>query len=229
MLLAIDTATRFISLALHDGQSILMEQTWQSDNQHTIQLAPAIAQLFNLCDTTPANLTALAVGIGPGSYTGLRIGVAMAKGMAGVHNLPLVGMSSLDILAYSQPQYQANSGLVAVVQAGRGRVIVNSYRWKKGHWASHTDPRLITWEALIETLDGTAIITGEVNPYGRELLDKAIADGKPISIASPPYRLRRAGFLAEYAWEQLRLTEDKSDFHPTKLIPLYLKDESNTP
>ncbi len=226
MLLAIDTATRYISIALHNGDFVLMEQTWQSDNQHTVQLAPAIAQLFHLCETSPADLTALAVSIGPGSYTGLRIGVALAKGMAGAHQLPLVGMSTLDLLAYSHAQHQANTGLVAVVQAGRGRVIVNSYRWKKGHWQSHANARLMTWEALIDTLDGAAIITGEINAYGREILDKAIADGKQISLSTPATRLRRAGFLADYAWEQLRHTEDKSVFNSAQLAPLYMQDES---
>jgi len=228
MILAIDTATRFISIALHDGHTILMEQTWQSDNLHTEQLAPAIQQLFQFTETSPDQLTAIGVSIGPGSYTGLRIGVAMAKGMCAVHNLPLIGMSTLDLLAYSHTQHQANTGLVAIVAAGRGRVIVNSYRWKKGHWQSHSDPRLMTWEKLIETIDGTAVITGEINSHGHEIIETAIASGKPISIASPAIRVRRASYLAHYAWEQFRATENKSVFHPTKLIPLYMQDE-NTP
>lgn len=226
MILAIDTATRFISIALHDGHTLLMEQTWQSDNLHTEQLAPAIQQLFRFTETSPDQLSAIGVSIGPGSYTGLRIGVAMAKGMCAIHTLPLIGMSTLDLLAYSHTQHPAHTGLVAIVAAGRGRVIVNSYRWKKGTWQSHSEPRLMTWEKLIETLDGAAVITGEINPHGREILEGAIASGKSISIASPATRARRAGFLADYAWEQFRATEDKSVFEPNQLIPIYMQDET---
>lgn len=228
MLLAIDTATRFISIALHDGQTILMEQTWQSDNQHTTQLAPAIQQLFELCGVTPDQLTALAVCIGPGSYTGLRIGVAMAKGMCAARELPLVGMSTLDLLAYSYTQHPANTGLVTVVAAGRGRIIVNSYRWRKGEWHSHNAPRIMTWDALIETLDGNAVITGEINTHGQTVLQTAIDAGKPIQIAQPALRLRRAGFLADYAWHQLRTSQDPSIFHPAKLLPIYIQEEGTT-
>lgn len=225
MLLAIDTATRFISIALHDGQTILMEQTWQSDNQHTSQLAPAIHHLLDICEVKPDQLAALAVSIGPGSYTGLRIGVAMAKGMCAVHQLPLIGMTTLDLLAYSHAQHSANTGLVAVVAAGRGRVIVNSYRWRKGEWHSHSTPRIMTWENLIETLDGNAVITGEINAHGQTVLQTAINSGKPIQIAQPAIRARRAGYLADYAWEKLRTTEDKSVFHPNLVVPLYIQDE----
>ena len=93
-LLAIDTATQFISLALHDGQQMLAEQTWFSENHHTVELAPAVRMLLESARLTAADLTALAVSIGPGSYTGLRIGVALAKGIAGARRLPLVGMSA---------------------------------------------------------------------------------------------------------------------------------------
>lgn len=225
MLLAIDTATRFISLALHDGDTVLMEQTWQSDNQHTVQLAPAVANILDTCQTTAEALLAVAVTIGPGSYTGLRIGVAMAKGLCATNALPLVGMTTLDLLAYAQP-HQSNTGLVTVVQAGRGRIIVNSYRWKRGRWQSHAEPRLMTWDALMETIDGAALISGEVNDIGREAIAQAIANGKTIGIASPAHRLRRAGFLAEYAWETLRATDDVTLFSPDKLLPIYLQDET---
>lgn len=225
MLLAIDTATRFISIALHDGQTILMEQTWQSDNQHTSQLAPAIHHLFDMCEIKPDQLTALAVSIGPGSYTGLRIGVAMAKGMCAVHERPLIGMTTLDLLAYSHAQHPANTGLVAVVAAGRGRVIVNSYRWRKGEWHSHSTPRIMTWENLIDTLDGNAVITGEINVHGQTVLQTAIDSGKPIQIAQPAIRARRAGYLADYAWQKLHTAEDKSVFHPAQVVPLYIQDE----
>ena len=121
MLLAIDTATRIMSLALHDGDTLLAEQSWNTRNRHTVELAPAVLNMLNSLEMSVADLAGLGVSIGPGSYTGLRIGVAFAKGLAAAHRLPLVGVTTLDTLAAAQPHHQSGMGLIAVVQAGRGR------------------------------------------------------------------------------------------------------------
>lgn len=228
MLLALDTATRQISLALHNGQRLIAEMTWESDNNHTVQLAPAVQRLLATQEIDMAELTALAVSVGPGSYTGLRIGVALAKGIAGARGLPLVGMSTLNILAAGQPYTQSGTGLITVVQAGRGRIIVQTHKWRKGGWASRSEPQLMTWEELIASVDGPATVTGDIDAAGFEALKAA--QGRetpvPISIASGAHRLRRAGFMAEYAWEQLRSAgSDQSAFAPGRLIPVYVKTE----
>ena len=93
MLLALDTATRNISLALHDGQAVLAEQTWRSAQHPTAELAPQVALLLLRAGLQPAGLQAVAVAIGPGSYTGLRIGLGLAKGLALAQAIPLVGVS----------------------------------------------------------------------------------------------------------------------------------------
>lgn len=226
MLLAIDTATRVMSLALHDGKNLLAEQTWHTPNRHTIELTPAVQNMLRAGDVSADQLTGLAVCTGPGSYTGLRIGVAMAKGMAAVKSLPLVGMTTLDILAVGQPYLQSGTGLIAVVQAGRGRIIINTYRWRKGHWASHAEPRLMDWETLMGSIDGPAQITGELDEVGHEAIAQAQAKDVPVTVAPPAYRLRRAGFLAEFAWEKLREAgDDLSQFVPARLLPVYIKSD----
>lgn len=229
MLLAIDTSTRQLSLALHDGHSLIAEHTWVSNNNHTIQLAPAIQEIFERTETSITNLTALAVAIGPGSYTGLRIGVAMAKGIALTHRLPLVGLTSLDVLAAGQPYYQSGAGLIATVQAGRGRIIVNTYRWRKSQWQTHTEPRIMTWQELIDSIDGKAFITGEIDEKGYELINALEGDEetRTITIVPGAGRLRRAGFMAEMALEQLNEAEDLSQFEPELVLPIYLKSESS--
>ena len=104
MLLAIDTATRLISLALHDGQTVAAESTWQTDQYHTAELAPQAALLLRRAGVEPSQLQAMAVAIGPGSYTGLRIGLGFAKGLALAQGVPLVGVPTLDGLMRAQPQ-----------------------------------------------------------------------------------------------------------------------------
>src|SRR5690606_36938319 len=110
-----------------------------------------------------------------------------------------------DILAAAQPQFQNSSGLIAVVQAGRGRIIVNTYRWRKGEWVSRAEPRLMDWETLLNNVDGPAYITGELNQAGIDAITEAQQKEVPVSIAPPAHRLRRAGFLAGYAWEKLKV------------------------
>jgi len=83
VLLAIDTSTTWISLALYDGVSVQYEVTWRSQHHHTVELAPAIHQLFKRTGSSGADLTGIAIAIGPGSFTSLRIGLAAAKGLSG--------------------------------------------------------------------------------------------------------------------------------------------------
>jgi tRNA threonylcarbamoyladenosine biosynthesis protein TsaB len=230
MLLAIDTATRSISIGLYDGVEILAESTWQSLNHHTEQLAPAVYHMMDRGEYEMSDLRSLAVSIGPGSYTGLRIGIALAKGFATAMKLPLVGVTTLDTLAASQPYYQSGTGLVVAVQAGRGRVIVRSYRWQKGQWTSRTEPRIVRWESLSEHIDGPAFVTGEIGEEGMEALQTAKASGVPLSIAPAAHRVRRAGYLAQVAWDRLTASEKPSEeYHATKLMPIYLQTEETQP
>ncbi|GAB4527202.1 MAG: tRNA (adenosine(37)-N6)-threonylcarbamoyltransferase complex dimerization subunit type 1 TsaB [Anaerolineae bacterium] len=228
MLLAIDTATKVMSIALHNGQTLLSEQSWYTENRHSIELSPAVAAMLRVCAITVKDLSAVAVSIGPGSYTGLRIGVSLAKGIAAPRNLPVVGITTLDTLAAGQPFYQSGTGLIVVVQAGRGRLIVKTYRRNKGRWQSRTEPRLMDWQTLLETMDGPAHITGEIDSEGLAILTEAQSRDVPITLAPPAHRLRRAGFLAEDAWDMLREAgEDKSAFSAEKLLPVYIKSDND--
>lgn len=220
MLLAIDTATRIMSLALHDGHTLLAEETWHTANNHTAELAPAIRGLLARCEVTLDDVTALAVSIGPGSFTGLRIGVALAKGLALARKLPLVGVSTLDTLAAAQPQYPRHA-LITVVEAGRGRIIAATYRWGKGEWVNRGEPRLMDWETLLANIDGPAYVTGDIDAEGQAALKTAEEGENPVRVSSPALRLRRAGFLAEMALA--RLAAGGESFDPAQVTPLYVK------
>ncbi len=169
---------------------------------------------------TVDQLTGLAVCTGPGSFTGLRGGIALAKGIASARALPLVGLSSLDILAAGHPQ--AGGGLIAVVQAGRGRVIAASYQWRKGRWKARSEPLLMSWEMLIASVDGPAALTGEVTEEGLQMLQAARSSGVPITVSAGALRLRRAGFLAEEAWSQLHARSAEA-FQADQVVPVYVK------
>ncbi len=222
MLLAIDTATRILSLALYHQSAILAEYSIDGDRQQSALLAPTLQQLLETSKVTLSDLEAVGVSIGPGSYTGLRIGVAFAKGIASVRDIPLIGVTTLETLALAQPFYSAGYELIALVQAGRGRIIAQTFRGKKGRWQAHNDPVLLSWKELLEAIEDRTYLTGEINEVGWEALQSDEAQDLPITIIPTAHRLRRAGFLAEEAWRRLQ-AGDESDFAPASVLPVYMK------
>src|SRR5438128_99563 len=99
MLLALDTSTNAPSIALYDERGIVGETTWRTHENHTRSLMPEIVRLMELVGTDVSALKAIGVATGPGSFTGLRIGLSAAKGLAYSLNLALIGVPTLDISA----------------------------------------------------------------------------------------------------------------------------------
>lgn len=214
ILLAIDTSTRAVGLALYDGVQVLSESSWSSMDYHTVELAPAVAEALNKANITYEALGALAVALGPGSFTGLRIGMALAKGLALVRHLPIIGIPTLDILAAAQPIQPRR--LAAVLRAGRGRLAVGWYEAQNNAWKLVQDIEVCTPEELARQIDKATCICGELAEEEREFLSHNRPD---VALASPAQSLRRSGFLAELAWKRWKAgsTDD-----PASLSPIYL-------
>ena len=145
-LLAMDTSTRRVGLACLDGVQVMGEITWISHDHHTVELAPAIADLLGQVPVKAEDLGALAVALGPGSFTGLRIGLALAKGLALARHLPMVGIPTLDMLAACQAVLEIP--MAAVLQAGRGSLAVGWYQASGGDWQSSAQIEVLTPEEL---------------------------------------------------------------------------------
>lgn len=99
MLLAFDTATPFVSVALHDGQDVVVELRSDRPMKHGEQLAPLIEQALRQAGIARQDLTGIGVGVGPGPFTGLRVGLVTARTLAYVLEIPVYGVCSLDVLA----------------------------------------------------------------------------------------------------------------------------------
>lgn len=213
MLLAVDTSTRAIGVALYDGARVLSEMTWISKNHHTIELAPTVEQALRQVGAETGDLQALGVAIGPGSFTGLRIGLALAKGLALSHRLPVVGIPTLDVIAGALP-VPPRSRLAAVLEAGRRRLAIGWYRAQDGEWQPDGDLLNLTLEEFAETITGPALVCGELSGEVRERLSNT----KSI-IPSPAECVRRPAVLAALAWKcwQAGNTDD-----PATLKPIYL-------
>jgi tRNA threonylcarbamoyladenosine biosynthesis protein TsaB len=214
VLLAIDTSTKSIGLALHSGMELIAEHHWVTRGFHTVELAPEIALMLRRANRSVADLTAVAVAKGPGSYTGLRIGMALAKGLALAHNLTLLGISTLEIIARGQPASDAR--LFALIQAGRGRISGVWYKWGSHGWEADGEPANLLWEDVLDQIDQKTIICGEIG----ESEQAALQELNHVEIPIPAQRVRRPGILAELGWERLRLG-DIDD--PATLAPIYLQ------
>jgi tRNA threonylcarbamoyladenosine biosynthesis protein TsaB len=216
MLVAIDTSTDHASLALHDGFQVRAEQTWETQRRHTVELLPRMVSMLEQLGLGAKHLSGVAVARGPGSFTGLRVGMAVAKGLALTRGLPLVGIPTLDVVAAAQGK--SRHTLCAVLQAGRGRICIATYRWQDGKWQVRAEPRLTTWQKLTDEITSPTLFCGEIDPTGAEAL-ATLEDGL-ATILPAAARLRRAGFLAEEAWQRLNLGETDD---PATLAPIYLQ------
>jgi tRNA threonylcarbamoyladenosine biosynthesis protein TsaB len=197
MLLAVDTSTAWVGLALYDGVETAAEMIWQTRSHHTVEVAPAIYDLLQRCGVKPTELRALAVAQGPGSFTSLRIGIAAVKGLALALRLPVIGIPSLDIIAAAQPI--SDHPLVAVLQAGRGRLAAGWYRAPRRKWELTGELQVVTAEQLSATIHSPTHIAGELSAVERQVLARK---RKNALLASPAQSLRRPSFLAELAWQR---------------------------
>jgi tRNA threonylcarbamoyladenosine biosynthesis protein TsaB len=217
MLLAIDTATNFAGIALYSQGQVWAEEMWHSAMTHSVELMPRIQRMLSTHRVAVESLTAIGVSLGPGSFTGLRIGLAAAKGLAMPHRFPLIGIPTLDVMAY--PHQKAGQPVWAVLQAGRGRIGVACYgRGEGGEWAQIVAPTLTTFEELCNLAVEPAIFTGEIDDQAAGLLRERL--GEAATIPTPALRLRRPACLAELA--AMRLVQNDVDDLAT-LVPIYLQ------
>ncbi len=214
MLLAVDTSTQTIGLALYDGAQVAGEITWQTKTHHTVELAPAVDDLLKRCNIKPTDLQAIACGLGPGSFTSLRIGLALAKGMALSLKIPLLGIPTLDYLAAQQPLL--NMPMAAVLPAGRSRLAVGWYENKEGRWESLGAATIVTAEDLSAQINQPTYICGEFDAEERQTLSRK---WKNAVVASPAHCLRHPAMLAELAWKRFQAGEQDE---PISLAPIYL-------
>lgn len=220
MLLAIDSATRKIGIALYDGVEVLHEAVWNSPRQHTVTLAPAIQKALAAAGLGPHDLKVLGLAIGPGSYTGLRIGAALAKGLAFAQHLPIVTIPTFDILAAAQTVVE-DTQLAVILEAGRSRLGVGWFQAVDGKWEPGKESGLFTPAEFSKKIRKPTLVCGELTAQVRKALSRK---RKNVTILSPANSLRRPSYLAELAWA--RWQADDSD-DPAEISPVYLQTNAN--
>jgi tRNA threonylcarbamoyladenosine biosynthesis protein TsaB len=213
MLLAVDTSTAQVGLALFDGSQVIGEMTWTTRQHHTTELAPALSGLLARSGVSMDSVNALGVAIGPGSFTSLRVGLAFAKGLALARQIPLIGISTLDVIASAQPL--GEHPLIVAIQAGRTRLAFSLYQTRRKTWQAKGPLRSGTIDELIEGIQDPTFVAGEFTADERIKLSKK----KKVLLASPSNCVRRPSVLAELAWARLQ-KNDVDD--AASLAPVYL-------
>jgi tRNA threonylcarbamoyladenosine biosynthesis protein TsaB len=215
MLLAVDTSTQWTGLALYEENQVVGEMVWNTRNHHTVEMAPAIRSLLNRCGVEAQELKALAVALGPGSFTSLRIGLAVVKGMALALHLPVIGIPTLDFLAAAQPG--SSDPLACILRAGRGRFAMQWYAYSKNNWRVEGELQVIEKASLHEHFPPQkALVTGELTAVERQNLARKC---RQIELADPARSVRRPSYLAQLAWSRF---EARQFDDVVSLAPIYL-------
>jgi tRNA threonylcarbamoyl adenosine modification protein YeaZ len=123
MLLALDTATPLVTVALHDGADVVVELTADAPMKHGEQLAPLVAAALERAGVVRQDLTAIGVGVGPGPFTGLRVGLVTARTLGYVLEIPVYGVCTLDVLAVEAVATGAVAGEFAVATDARRKEV----------------------------------------------------------------------------------------------------------
>ncbi len=215
MLLAIDTSSLVLSCALAEEDRIVSEWTVQKKLTHSEQLIPHMDLMLKEAGAEKSEITALAVSIGPGSFTGLRIGLATAKMAAYIWKVPLVGVDTLEALAWNMAGSQAY--ILPLMDAQRGNVYTALYGAYSEMWKEAPE-EVAPIDAVIDAAvkhGGPIIAVGECADKYREKLTEA-----GILLAPPQNRCARAGSVVMAALQKLK---KGSRDNPLTLLPNYIR------
>jgi tRNA threonylcarbamoyladenosine biosynthesis protein TsaB len=218
LILAIDTATEQASTALVDGDRVLVELSWVAGGNHSRHLTVVLDTLFALAGAGPEALTSIAVASGPGSFNGLRVGVSVAKGLAMARHIPLVGVSTLDIIGVAASPWAAE--VWAVLAAGRGEVYQAAFSGRGDTWRRTSEYRRLSLAAAADVYPSGTLLSGN----GANLLADALAARDvDVPLVTGAFGVRRAAFLAELGARYFATGgSDQLD----ELQPLYLRRSS---
>lgn len=207
-LVAIDTSTDWAGVALTNGAE-LAELNWTAGRRQTVTVLSEIDHLLGTARISTGQIGAVGVALGPGSFSGLRVGLSVAKGMALASDLKLIGISTMDITIGTA--ISETGPVIGVIRAGRSRYV----------WATNDAPAQFQSGPIQELVDfakraqSPVTICGEYSELDARLLAQAIGDEVPAG----PNRLRRGAVLADMAWNRWQAG---SLDDPAALEPIYL-------
>ena len=222
IILGIDTATDAVSVALHDGESVLASSEIRSDRQHAEALTPMIDFVCKQAAIELWDVGGIAVDIGPGLFTGMRVGIASAQAIAQVIDVPIIPVTSLDILSAA---VHSNCEVIAsIVDARRGEVYWSLYRLIDGKRKQVSAPQIGSPElCAVDVLDrgqSTMLVGTGAIKHETEFRERLIPVLPLVEFADDKHSMPLASTLVEIAHERaLRGDWVQVD----EVSPLYLR------
>lgn len=218
MILAINTSTLQFGLALlqKDG-TVLAEYSMAKSESHFGKLMPALDFLLNASRFQPREIEGLAVATGPGSFTGLRVGLAAAKGICHALETPLIGISSLAALAVQVPMHDVL--ITSILDSRKGELFAGQFIWENEQKLSRQKEDMsLKIEELASKLDSANLFIGNDHPRQHHILKEALGSGVMLA---PSYlwnlRASAVGYLA------LKRFQERDFDDPASLSPAYLR------
>lgn len=218
-ILGIDTATRFLCVAVHDGAKTA-SLTLDAGKRHSAILIPTIQRVLDAAGLKPGDIDYFAGGTGPGSFTGIRVGMSAAKGFAWSLRKPVVGISTLDTIAHnallSLRSLQQKATIVAALDAKRGHIYCSAYRFKGGTLKRVSPYRLLSLEDFLKKIPAKSIILGDAAALYKEAI---LRSGKNATVLDKDFWYPKAHTLIRLAQEKIASKKISSSFD---IKPLYL-------
>ena len=215
-ILAVDTATTSCSVAIVDKTSLLSEFTLAKEETHSKHLMDMIKAALRMSGLNFSDLDGFAVTRGPGSFTGLRIGISTIKGLAVASEKPVVGVSSLETLAL-QVSYSRDL-ICPILDARRGEVYFSRYRFLNGHLKKQTKERVAPPDQAVEDLNESCLFVGNGALLYKEMILEKM--GELASFAPLIQNTIRASTMAYLSMAKFE-NNDTDDIE--KILPYYIR------
>ncbi len=215
-ILAVDTATKNCSVAITDGETVRAELTTVNDQTHSKHLLEKIHTVIQRAGVSIANLDGFAVTIGPGSFTGLRIGISSIKGLAVALDKPVVGISSLDVLA--QQTAPGSCLVVPCLDARKGEIYFSHYRFINGQLTKEKEEMVSAPDKVVKDISEPCIFVGSGALVYQELIRAKL--GALACIAPQSCHIIRASTVAYLSMKRFK-NDDVDDI--TALVPNYIR------
>ena len=215
-ILAVDTATKTCAAAIVDNGETVTEIIVDQGKTHTRVLMEIISDILSAAGMRTTDIDGLAVTIGPGSFTGLRIGLATVKGLALARGKPIAGISTLDALV--APVIKKTGQICAMLDARRGEVYTALYRFGASGLIPDGPARAASPEQALAGISGPVLFVGD---GALAYKDRIVAElGDNACFAEPGQHVIRASAVGKLGMEQI--IAGKS-FDAFTLVPLYLR------
>ncbi|MFQ5589834.1 MAG: tRNA (adenosine(37)-N6)-threonylcarbamoyltransferase complex dimerization subunit type 1 TsaB [Phycisphaerae bacterium] len=214
--LAFETSSAWGSIALGQGQAVLATRAFSAPRRHAVEFLPTIQALCQDCSVQPSAIEHVYVSAGPGSFTGLRIGITAARTVAFASGARTVGVPSLEVIAQNAADApDPPNRVVVILDAKRKRVYAAAFVRRGGEYVPTTEPAEVVPAEFLAQQDASSAVLGEGVAYHR-----AAVEGPSLSVLPETLNRPRAETVYRLGAARARLGRFDDPIH---LVPIYIR------